>query len=251
MSDPSPAQRSGKGPGDGLSPAAFEAEVVAILLQHLDRQGTPGQPAGDRLAPSAGKPELAQDLARFCGALRAANEHINLTGITDPEGMALRHVMDSLLALPFLDGGGPLADVGSGGGVPGIPLAMALPERPVVCIESRERKAAALGQLVETLGLGPRVQAVRARAELWLADHAVDTVVTRALGSVDNQLKLFGRVRGSFRRLVMLKGPAADDELEAASKTRHREGYPDPQRHEIQLPGDAGDRVVLVFDGDG
>jgi len=95
------------------------------------------------------------------------------------------------------------------------------------------------------------VQAVRARAELWLADHVVDTLVTRALGSVDNQLKLFGRVRGSFRRLVMLKGPAADDELEAASKTRHREGYPDPQRHEIQLPGDAGDRVVLVFDGDG
>jgi 16S rRNA G527 N7-methylase RsmG len=106
-------------------------------------------------------------------------------------------------------------------------------------------------KMVKSRSWRPRVQAVRSRAEVWLAEQFVDTLVTRALGSVDAQLKLFGPVRGSFRKLVMLKGPAADDELEAASKTRHREGFADPLRHEVDLPGDAGRRLILVFDGDG
>ncbi len=223
---------------------AHADEVADLLRPHL--------PAALEAAGSTTDPEpLAAALAGFCAALREANRAINLTGITDAEGMAYRHVLDSLVALPHLGppGGAPLVDVGSGCGVPGIPLALADPSREVRLVESRERKCAAIAGLVDTLGLAPRVEAVHARAEAWLAEHDADALVTRAVGSVRAQLELFGPLRRRFRRLVMLKGPAADEELEDAGRALTRFRFPEPERHEATLPGDAGTRVVLVFAG--
>ena len=102
---------------------AFAAAVAEHLLPHL--------PA---LAPWADAQALAAEQGRFCAALARANERLNLTGIVDPQGMAVRHVLDALLALPVLGVHGPIVDLGSGCGVPGIPLALALPERPVVLL---------------------------------------------------------------------------------------------------------------------
>lgn len=215
----------------------FEAQVDALLAEH---------------APAL-EPALRARLAAFCEVLRDANTRINLTGIVEAHAMAIRHVLDSLTVVPLLAGPplvreGTIVDLGSGGGVPGIPLALALPDRPVVLVESRERKAAALGEIVERLGLGPRVAAVRARGDVWLADQVVDTVVTRAIGTVREQLRLLKGVRGSFSRLVMMKGPGVDAELEAAAADLPRWGAP-PQRHEARLPGDEGRRTILVFGG--
>jgi 16S rRNA (guanine527-N7)-methyltransferase len=216
----------------------FTERVVAELGRHR-----PAMPEGQRA-----------DMARFCTALHEANRHINLTGIDEPEAMAVLHVLDSLALLPLVDAGddtetGPWLDLGSGCGVPGLPLALARPGLDVVLAESRQRKAAALAGLVETLGLAPRVSVVADRGERWLADHAVDTVVTRAVGSVASQLTLLEPVAGSFRRLVMMKGPAADEELDEAR--RRRPGLEEPERHEVELPEGAGRRILLVFPGGG
>ncbi|MFQ5732297.1 MAG: 16S rRNA (guanine(527)-N(7))-methyltransferase RsmG [Planctomycetaceae bacterium] len=211
---------------------SFSEQVAALLTQHgLD-------------------PAEAALQGAFCEALRAANEAINLTGITDAPGMAVRHVLDSLLAREIVADSPtdrPLVDLGSGGGVPGIPLALALPEREVVLVESRERKAAALGRIVETLGLAPRVRAVHARGERWLADQTVDAVLTRAVGSTAEQLRMLSPVRTSFRRLIMFKGPAVDAELCTTRSRFAKLGFAEPARHEFTLPDGAGRRTLLVF----
>ncbi|MFT7462153.1 MAG: 16S rRNA (guanine527-N7)-methyltransferase [Pseudohongiellaceae bacterium] len=228
-------------------PETFQDVITSLLLEHLPRM--PG--LSDRPdAPSPGMPsieDLARDLTRFCVALAAANEHINLTGIVDPEGMAVRHVLDALTALPALSEEGMLVDLGSGCGVPGIPLAMALPHRQVVLVESRERKAAALSALVEELELSPRVTAVRARGEHWLAKNPADEVVTRAVGSCADQLKFLRKARHNFKNLVMLKGPAGDNELAEAFDRLPALGFDPPKRYSAELPAGAGTRVLLAF----
>jgi 16S rRNA (guanine527-N7)-methyltransferase len=244
----SPAQDS----TSPLDETGFAEDVLEHLRPHL-------APLLEELLPEGKAPDagvLAADLARFCTALAAANRSINLTGITDAEGMAIRHCLDSMVALPHLvprageaASPPPLVDIGSGCGVPGIPLALARPDLPVVLIESRLRKSEAIAGLVQSLQLGPRVQLVHARAEAWLKEHDVGTLVTRAVGPVNTQLELFGPLRTRYRRLVMLKGPAAREELEQAAKTRHKHRFPEPAVHETELPGGAGKRVVLVFEG--
>lgn len=218
---------------------AFARTVAEHLLPHL--------PA---LVPWADHEALAAAQGRFCAALLAANERLNLTGIVDAEGMAVRHVLDSLLALPVLGVHGPIVDLGSGCGVPGIPLALALPEREVVLVESRERKAEALAGLVEALGLGPRVTAVRARGEEWLAEQRAGDLVTRAVGTVSSQLQLLRPVRDRYERLVMLKGPAGRAEL--ADARRQLAAFAparDIHTHAASLPGEAGERLLIVIPG--
>ena len=105
-------------------------QVADILRAHLS-VGAPGA-------------DVVDALGVYCAALAAATEHINLTGVTDAEGMALRHVLDSLTVSPLLEGVGTLLDLGSGGGLPGIPLALAHPDLTVTLCESRTRKAAAV-----------------------------------------------------------------------------------------------------------
>ncbi len=246
MSTP-PANEGGESSGRAVDDSTVE-EFEDLVLQHLDPHL--------QEAHCEGNPELALDLAQFCSTLREANRAINLTGIADAEGMAIRHCLDSVVALPFLvpaldeaASPPPLVDIGSGCGVPGIPLALARPDLPVVLIESRKRKAAAIDEMVQSMGLGPRVQLVHARAEAWLADNDAGTLVTRAVGPVRTQLELFGPLRKRYRRLVMLKGPGVDEELKEAAKTRHKHKFPEPERHEVMLPGEAGKRVVLVFAG--
>jgi len=234
--------------GPGRSPS-FESDVRAALAPHLPQVLAAVQPAagGARVTPPLG--ELADQLARFCAELAAANERINLTGISDAEGMALRHALDSLTVVPLLAGCRSLMDFGSGGGLPGVPIALARPDLAVTLVESRERKAAALAELVQRVGLSPRVAVAHARGEAWLAAHTVDAVVARAVSETSEMLESLRPVRGRFRRLILMKGPAADDELLTAASRLQRLGFAPPERHEARLPAGAGQRVLLVFAG--
>lgn len=195
--------------------------------------------------PPGAPPGLADELGRFCALLRAANERLNLTRIIDARGMALLHVVDALTALPLLKEAHSVADLGSGGGVPGLPLALARRDLRVTLLESRGRKAAALQSLVDALGLARRVHVAAARGEAWLADHDVDTVVARAVGPTAEVLRLLSPVRRGFRRLVLMKGPTADAELEGLdAKALAHLGFGQPRRLEATLPG--GERRVLL-----
>ncbi|MHC5210855.1 MAG: 16S rRNA (guanine(527)-N(7))-methyltransferase RsmG [Planctomycetota bacterium] len=230
---------------DGARDAAFAEEVERLLLPHL---GPIATPTGG--APPVPIETLARSLARYCAVLLDANRSLNLTGITDAPGMALRHVLDSLTVLPQIAGASTLMDLGSGGGLPGIPLALARPELQVWLVESRARKAEALAGIVDALDLSPRVRAVHARGEAWLAEHAVDIVVARAVQETAGLLKRLRPVRPAFARLVLMKGPA-DEAPDAATLRRWQAlGFPGPESHEIDLPEGAGRRVLLCFDVD-
>lgn len=213
-------------------PSTFEEEVAALLAPHL---------------PAPHAPRLAADLAHFCALLREANERLNLTRLLDARAMALLHVVDALTVLPLLKDVHSVADLGSGGGVPGVPLALARPDLRVTLLESRGKKAEALRGMVETLGLQRRVAVVAERGETWLRTHKVDAVVARAVGRAPEVLELLSPVRKGFGRLILMKGPTVDAELaELNPRYIGALGFGLPKRLDATLP-DGERRVLLQF----
>ena len=127
-------------------------------------------------------------LARYLDLLLAANQRMNLTRITDRAAADVQHVGDALTVLPFL----PkqqcrIADVGAGGGVPGIPLAIARADATVLLIESTKKKAAFLKEAIEALGL------TNASVSEWRAEdvghsnsrETFDVALARAVATMD------------------------------------------------------------------
>lgn len=158
--------------------------------------------------------------------LLAWNRAINLTAITDPAAVARLHVADSLAAVPVLRDArhGALLDLGSGGGFPGIPLAIALPASRVTLLDSVAKKVAFLDAARRGLGLAGRVDAVTGRAE-ELATGAGsrqghgpwDVVTARAVGSLADLVELAMPVLAAGGRLVAWKRGGIADELAAAA----------------------------------
>ena len=133
-------------------------------------------------------PAQAKALAVFLGEIRRWNRVHNLTAITDPEAMIRRHVIESLALRPLLVGK-RVADVGSGAGVPGIPLAIAEPNRHFTLIESRGKRAAFLRHVQGMLGL-VNVDVQHRRVESMNDAGNFDTLLARALAPPAELLRL-------------------------------------------------------------
>lgn len=180
--------------------------------------------ATDAPALSAGLPAgFADAVERFVSLLLGANERLNLTRVVEPDAVARLHLLDALSALPLLDER-PLdraVDLGSGGGIPGIVLALARPGTSWALVDSVRKKAAVLVEVTAALGL-ESVRVLAERAESLGQDpgwrERADVVTARACAPlpvlVEYALPLL-RVGG---RLVAWKGPIGDDELAAGSR---------------------------------
>src|SRR5262249_32907613 len=125
-------------------------------------------------------------LWRYHRMLRAANGRLNLTRIHNFENMVLKHYVDSLLVLRFVELPAPLLDMGSGPGVPGIPLKIARPDRPMILAEPRGARAEFLRAVCERLGL----EGIAVYAHKVGPDYPgrVGGVITRAVGSIPETL---------------------------------------------------------------
>ncbi len=165
-------------------------------------------------------------LGSYLDRLEEANRRFNLTAITDRESMWVRHIADSLTLLPLLASvqAKRVVDVGSGGGLPGIPLAIAMPEAQVTLVESTGKKVRFLEQTAEALGLS-NVTVVQERAETLAHRReyreAFDAAVARAVGKLPVLLELtmgFLRV-GGF--LFAVKGERAGEEIEQSRQAAH------------------------------
>ncbi|HEX7603249.1 MAG TPA: 16S rRNA (guanine(527)-N(7))-methyltransferase RsmG [Polyangiaceae bacterium] len=170
---------------------------------------------GVTLAPGA-----ATRLGAFLALLLAMNEHVNLTAITEPTEAWSRHVLDALTLAPLLadlPAGARLLDVGSGGGVPGIPLAIARPDLHVTLLDATEKKVAFLRAVVAELGLA-NVDTVCGRAEDVDLGATFDVVVARGVAKLPALLGWTAPFAKRGGRLLLIKGERAEIELKEASK---------------------------------
>jgi 16S rRNA (guanine527-N7)-methyltransferase len=158
-------------------------------------------------------PEAAAQLLRLLDELAQWNRTYNLTSITDPEAMVAGHLLDSLAASPHL-AGTRIADLGTGAGFPGLPLAIVHPERQFTLIDSTAKKVRFVAHAARALGLN-NVKAVHARAEELQPDSPFDTILARAVASLAGLAALARPLAGPGTLLVAYKGQRPDEELAA------------------------------------
>ncbi len=158
--------------------------------------------------------QCLQRLDQYRSALWDANTRMNLTRHDDFERFVARDVVDSVQLAGLLQPGESVLDVGSGGGVPGVILAILRPDLRVTCCESVGKKALALSQIVDTTGLPIKVHAER--AEKLLQRLRFDSVTARGVGPLPKLLSWFQPHWQRIGRLLLIKGRRWVEERGAA-----------------------------------
>ena len=148
--------------------------------------------------------------------LLETNQEYNLTSITDTQEATIKHLLDSLSIYQLLEGE-TIADIGSGGGTPGIPLAIAFPKKKFLLVESKQKKAAFLVGAVKQLKL-KNVRVINKRAEEVAATRTPETIISRALGSLDYFIDVAGHLLPKKGKAIAMKGKAEKFKLEKTSK---------------------------------
>ena len=182
----------------------------------------------------------AETLLELVDELEAGNAQFNLTAIRDRLGMLRKHVLDSLTLQPYLRGM-RIADIGTGAGFPGLPLAILNPQRRFTLVEATGKKARFVEQTALRLGCD-NVQVEHARAESYRPFELFDTVMARALSSLADFAAYAGHLCAPDGRLLAMKGKRPDDEISALPKSFrvlavHRLKVPglDDERHLVEL----------------
>ena len=185
-------------------------------------------------------PALAEPLARYLALLLRWNAAYNLTAIRDPREMVTKHLLDSLAMAPFLVSISTLADLGTGAGLPGIPLAIAVPELRVTLVESNGKKARFMREAVRTLGLG-NAEVVESRIEALDRPGAFMAITARALATLPQILSLGGHLLAPDGVLLAMKGARPDDEIAGLPA-----GWALREVHPLSVPGLGAERHLVV-----
>lgn len=181
-----------------------------------------------------------QQLLAFLALLNKWNRAYNLTAVRESGQMVSRQLLDSLSILPFVTAE-HLLDVGAGGGLPGIPLAIALPHKRFTLLDSNSKKTRFLTQCVLELGL-KNVDIIHGRAES--CDPAIQyrQISSRAFTALDNLVAWCGHLLADEGEFLAMKGQFPDDEVAALPS-----GWQVKSRHPLSVPGSDGDRHLLVI----
>lgn len=197
----------------------------------------------DGLRALALDPALAEPLLAYLALLMRWNKTYNLTAVRDPHEMVSKHLLDSLAMHPFLDDlaarGGTLADLGTGPGLPGIPLSIVKPGLRVTLVESNGKKARFMREAIRQLGLsGARV--AESRIEALDEPGAYDAITARALATLPLILELGGHLLRPDGLLLAMKGVHPADEIAALpAGWTLRASYP------LTVPGLAAERHLI------
>jgi 16S rRNA (guanine527-N7)-methyltransferase len=151
---------------------------------------------------------------RYAQILHQWNQKINLTAITDPVEIAVKHFLDSLAPSDAIPRQGTLLDIGTGGGFPAVPLKILRPDQPMVLIDGVRKKINFVKQVVRELRL-ENIEAIQARAQELTRRHPdtgpFDIIVSRALADTDTMIQLATPLLAPQGRLVLYRGsPAAE-----------------------------------------
>lgn len=175
-------------------------------------------------------------LLAYLDLLAKWNHAYNLTAVRAPADMVARHVLDSLAVLPCLHGA-TLADLGSGAGLPGIPLAIARPGLAVTLVESNGKKVRFLREAVRSLPL-PNVTVAAVRVQD--AAGSFDTITARAFASLADMLAWGGHLLAEDGRWLALKGHADPEEIAGVPA-----GFRVVAVHPLEVPGIDGARNLV------
>jgi 16S rRNA (guanine527-N7)-methyltransferase len=178
-------------------------------------------------------------LWRYAQMLRERNEHVNLTSIVSPEGMLTLHMLDSLSIVPHLGDARRVIDVGTGGGFPGVPLAVACPKRDFTLIDGTQKKIRFVAEAIAALDIR-NAHATAARAENY-PEKNFDVVVVRAVASLAEVLHNAGGLLGPGGRLLAMKGKLPADELREIPRGWHAEVI------DLKVPGLDAERHLVVI----
>lgn len=188
--------------------------------------------------------ELSDDrqekLLVFLILLNKWNRAYNLTAVRDEREMVSRQLLDSLSILPWVTAG-HLLDVGAGGGLPGIPLAIALPEKRFTLLDSNGKKTRFLNQCVLELGLD-NVEVVHGRAEAGGLEAPFAQISSRAFTSLANLVTWCGDTLADEGNFLAMKGQFPDDEVSELPL-----GWQLTSSCSLNVPGADGERHLLII----
>ncbi len=205
----------------------------------MDRQRLHAQLDAGIAALSLSLPSGAQErLLDYLALLLRWNAAYNLTAVRDPAQMVTRHLLDSLAVAPYVEGA-TLADLGTGPGLPGIPLAIAAPQREVTLVDSNGKKVRFLREAVRALHLA-NARAVEARVEALEGQY--DCITARAFARLAEMLAWGGHLLAAQGRWLALKGRYPDDELAELPAPFRLEAV-----HALRVPGLDAERHLVVL----
>jgi 16S rRNA (guanine527-N7)-methyltransferase len=231
--EPGVAGDEGEIPGDPETVVPARAALLAAL-----RAGF----AGEEIEPA-----LLERFAHHAELLLEANRSINLTAITDPLEIAVKHFVDSWRVTRMMSlFGRTVLDLGSGAGFPGIPVALAEPDCRMTLIDATRKRVTFLEQVIEQVGVS-NATAVWDRAEDHMARHTYDVVLARAVSSVRENVRTLRKVRHAVKDYVMLKGASWSREVRAGEREAERLGFRLETVWEHDLPEGQGKRAILIY----
>ncbi|WP_312917320.1 16S rRNA (guanine(527)-N(7))-methyltransferase RsmG [Stutzerimonas kunmingensis] len=183
-----------------------------------------------------------QQLLAYLALLIKWNKAYNLTAVRDPDEMVSRHLLDSLSVVSFVaESGQTWLDVGSGGGMPGVPLAIMFPDRSFTLLDSNGKKTRFLTQVKLELKLA-NLEVVHNRVEQFQPAEAFDGITSRAFSSLEDFASWTRHLGNTQTRWLAMKGVQPDDELQRLPADFRLDAC-----HVLKVPGCQGQRHLLIL----
>lgn len=181
---------------------------------------------------------LNQALFQYLLLLNKWNQAYNLTAIREPEDMISKHLLDSLAIIPWLHGN-KIIDVGTGPGLPGIPLALAKPELQFVLLDANGKKIRFLNEVKRQLKIN-NIEIVQIRVENYHPDQGFDTVVSRAFSSLEQMIYWTKHLIAENGIWLAMKGRYPDTELPSINQNYQVKSY--------TVEGVTGERCCVLIE---
>jgi len=211
--------------------AATISQDLRTGLSQLEKQ---------KLLASSVNPAVVDSLTAYLAALTKWNKAYNLTAVREPRAMVQKHILDSLSADGYLSGE-KILDVGTGAGLPGIPLALCNPDKHFTLLDSNGKKIRFLQHIVGELDM-QNVVPVQARVESFEPGETYDVIISRAFASIVEFASSCGRLVAPAGCLLAMKGKLPNAELDELPSTWLQSAV-----EKIDVPGLEGDRHIIVI----
>ncbi|MBD9656753.1 16S rRNA (guanine(527)-N(7))-methyltransferase RsmG [Pseudomonas sp. PDM12] len=211
--------------------------MMSVTARHAEELQQGARELGVHLSEQ----QQAQLLA-YLALLIKWNKAYNLTAVRDPDEMVSRHLLDSLSVVPFVaEAGDNWLDVGSGGGMPGIPLAILFPERGFTLLDSNGKKTRFLTQVKLELKLA-NLDVIHSRVEAFTPEQPFSGICSRAFSSLEDFSSWTRHLGDGHTQWLAMKGVHPDDELQALPAD-----FSLTATHVLKVPGCQGQRHLLIL----